>query len=377
MEREPQRERGLFRRDRTHPDLEELRAPREVRVGHELVHPARERLDVRVVAVVHPARLADRLEEARHRRAVLAEPRARDRERGEVRVRPRDVDGMADRDRRRPGLLLDDLDLEAHGLHRRDPDGLGSRTLGELSELPGQAPHQRVGHVARDAHGQVLPRVLRREEALHVLERERVDAGHRAERRMRVRGSREDVPLETLLAELLVVALAEVLHESVPLAVPEPLEIVLAEAGVGEHRQHEVEEGLPVVLVDDGRERRHLLVDLGREAGRHGEESARDLVVPLLARAALGDHRGGERRQAFLAARIPRGAGLEEELHDDLRKGPLRTTRPSRGRLSRGANVASFGSAATPSREASGRARRRRARRPRRSGAPRPAGLLA
>ena len=56
--------------------------------------------------------------------AVLAEPGARHRERGEVGVRARDVDREAERDRGGARVLLEDLDLDAR---RAAPRSIGTR----------------------------------------------------------------------------------------------------------------------------------------------------------------------------------------------------------------------------------------------------------
>src|SRR5205085_7526119 len=75
----------------------------------------REGLDVRVVAVVQAARLAQKLVEVAHAGAVLAEVGGDEGERGPVLVRAVDGDGKAQGDGRGARLALDDLDPHARG----------------------------------------------------------------------------------------------------------------------------------------------------------------------------------------------------------------------------------------------------------------------
>ena len=77
---------------------------------------------------------------------------------------------------------------------------------------------------------------------------------------------------------------------------------------------------LPVVAVDDAGEGRHLLVALAAEAAGHRVQRRVDLVDAHRARAGLGDHRGGQRGQAFLARRIVGRADAEEQLDVELRQ---------------------------------------------------------
>jgi hypothetical protein len=74
MQRHAQREVAVLRRHRADPDLEQLRLAAQVGVREELEHPAREGLDIRVVAIVHAPFFADALVQARARGAVFAEP---------------------------------------------------------------------------------------------------------------------------------------------------------------------------------------------------------------------------------------------------------------------------------------------------------------
>src|SRR5690606_36193481 len=101
-----QREMGLLVRQRANPDLEDLMTARHVNRGHLPVAAFRERLDVRVVAVIESADLADHLEQAARRLAMLAEPRDRERERVVVRIAAPHVDRKTQADRRvRAGLV--------------------------------------------------------------------------------------------------------------------------------------------------------------------------------------------------------------------------------------------------------------------------------
>ena len=84
-------------------------------IGKELEHPARKRLDVGVVAVVDAADLANALVEPPDDEAMLAEPGARDRQRGEIGVRAGDLDRKPERDGGGARVLLEDLHVDARG----------------------------------------------------------------------------------------------------------------------------------------------------------------------------------------------------------------------------------------------------------------------
>ena len=182
--------------------------PRDVRVGEELEHPARERLDVGVVAVVHPARprgCAGRGATATPgaRRARCGRPRAR---RSPARSGSRAIGWPSEMAVARVSFSMISTSMpdgfvadDARGL-RRAPGPSGSR---ERSAFRRASSSRR--RVARDADRQGRSRVRRPDEVLHVLEGDRLDAGDRAEHRVAVGRAGEEVRLEPLLAELLLV----------------------------------------------------------------------------------------------------------------------------------------------------------------------------
>ena len=205
--------------------------------------PAREGLDVGVVAVVHAAHLADPLVQLARGEPVLAEPRAGHRERGEVGVGAGHVDREPEGDRGGARVLLEDLDFEPGGAASpamATPRPLGSR--GSCGHRRPQRLHHLVGRVAGDADGQVRARVHLARELPHVVERDGLDAGDGAERDVPVGRAAEDVRLQPLLAELLLVVRAQVLDQRVELRVLEPREVLVAEPGVEQLRQDDVEE---------------------------------------------------------------------------------------------------------------------------------------
>ena len=211
--------------------------PRDVRVGEELEHAARERLDVGVVAVVHAAHLADPLVEVRpvDERCSPSQARAT-RERGEVGMRARDLDREAEGDRGRARLLLDDLDLDARRASADDARRRGERRSrrAACASSASSARDQLVGHVAADADASGSPAC--RPASTKAFTSSSVMAsmpGDRAERRVAVGRAGEDVRLQPLLAELLlVVRCAGPASSAFSCCVLQPLEVLVAEAGL-------------------------------------------------------------------------------------------------------------------------------------------------
>src|SRR5690606_20125446 len=77
--RRAQHEMRVLVRQRADPDLEDLAPPRHADRRSLPFAAVWERLEIRIVAVVQPANLADHLKQTARRVAVLAEPRDRDR----------------------------------------------------------------------------------------------------------------------------------------------------------------------------------------------------------------------------------------------------------------------------------------------------------
>src|SRR5229473_577178 len=125
---------GVRRNDRADPDLEDLLLSGNVGVREERIPSSRERFHVGVVAVVHSTHLADALKQMRRGRPVLAEPGPRQPKRREIWVAAVNFERMAKRNRRRPGVLLDDLHLDSLRILRRDggwAPGLSFRERGK------------------------------------------------------------------------------------------------------------------------------------------------------------------------------------------------------------------------------------------------------
>src|SRR5205085_9813860 len=162
---------------------------------------------------------------------------------GDVERRPAGAVGARDRQRRADGdgrgarVLLDDLDLESAGLvagdfrQRLQPARL-ARAAGELERGLIEALDQRVGKIAGDAGDEVAARVIRGDEFLDVVERDGLDAGHRAERRVAVRRPGVNAVLQLLFAELFLIVVAQRLLEGIELRVLDALEVLVAEAGL-------------------------------------------------------------------------------------------------------------------------------------------------
>jgi hypothetical protein len=130
-----------------------------------------------------------------------------------------------------------------------------------------------------------------------------------------------DEVVEVLLAQLLVVALAQGDFEVVDGVGAQAREVVLAEAGVEQHVADEAVILLQVVDVRRAVEDGHLLVRLPAEGGGHRVHGLDDLVVAHRARAALREQRGRQAGDALLAGRVGGRAGHEEEAEGDEGRG--------------------------------------------------------
>ena len=311
----------LLGRDGPDPDLEQLRAARQVRRGLRPEHAVGEVLEVGVVAVVHAARLAHPLEQVRRRVAVLAEPRPHHVERDKVGVGARDGDGKAERDGRGAPRLGDERHARALDLGHRRPverlDGRAERQRGPEAGV--EAALHRRGVAARDREGEGALGVVPRVEGAHVVQRERLDGRAVAQRRRAVGVAAVDDLVEHLLAELLVVVLPQARAEVAQEVAPDALEVVLAEAGREQRVAEELEVGVEVVAVDAAGEDGHVLVDLDAVAGGERKERLLDLGVGPRRRAGVGEHAGGELGEPLLALGIVGGAGGEDEPQRDER----------------------------------------------------------
>jgi hypothetical protein len=129
-----------------------------------------------------------------------------------------------------------------------------------------------------------------------------------------------DDVVEILLAQLLVVSLPETDGQEVDRVRLEAREVFLAEAWVEEHVADEAVIFFEVVGVRRARKDGHLLVNLPAEGGRQGVHRLNDLVVGHRARAALCEHRGGQRGDPLFARGVGGRARVEEDAEGDERR---------------------------------------------------------
>ena len=129
-----------------------------------------------------------------------------------------------------------------------------------------------------------------------------------------------DAQVEVLLAELLLVVAAQTDAERVEGVVLEAREVVLAPAGLEQHRAQDVIVGVQVLDVRRAGEHGHLLVDLRVDRGRHREQRLDDLVVGVMLGAAAGEHRRRQRRHALLAGRVVGRPGAKQNAERDQRR---------------------------------------------------------
>ena len=231
--------------------------------------------------------------------------------------------------------FCDDVDLHALRLarRRRRPARGSAGPAGSAASSRRAARPESVG-TSPERPTVRLPRgVGAAHEVLHVVERDRLDAGHRAQHR----DARRACPRRAWPAAAPCPAPPRCSSagpgERVELRVLQAPEVLLAEAGVEQLRQRDVGEGGPVVAVDGRGERRHLLVDLGVEAARHRVEGLLDLVDALRSREpASAIIAAASAASPSLPGGIVRGAGAEQQLHascgsadrhqDDLQRRP-------------------------------------------------------
>ena len=172
----------------------ELPAARHVDGRHGALAAFRERLDVRVVAVVQAAQLADHVEQMARLIAVLAEPRVRDPQRIEVALAAAHVERKAEADRgigarlvdEQRGAAVDRLRRRSPAAPRRSRPATAARPLGAVRRPPASKPPPTPS-------SDVRARVVAAIERAHVVERDR-----RASPRPCLRsGARSGVPRNT------------------------------------------------------------------------------------------------------------------------------------------------------------------------------------
>src|SRR5205809_469727 len=99
----------------------------------------------------------------------------------------------------------------------------------ERAEVVLDAGEHGVAVIARNTDDEIAARVIVGDEFLYVVDRNRLNAGDGAQRRVSIRSAGVDAVLQLFLAELLFVVIAQALFEGVELLILEALEIVLAE----------------------------------------------------------------------------------------------------------------------------------------------------
>ena len=206
---------------------------------------------------------------------------------------------------------------------RDDPAGAAQRgPAGQLRERRPECLHELGRGVAGDADGQGRPRIHRPRELLHVVERDRVDAGDRAERACPYGvPAKMSWPAAAPCRALLRCCVRRSCVERVQLRVLEARKSSSRKPGVEQLRRARCRRTSASVLVDDARERRHLLVDMGVEACRPSDRGLRRSgrwSAPSSPPSAIMRRRQGGK--ALLARRIVGGAGREEQLDVELRQ---------------------------------------------------------
>src|SRR5215468_3586424 len=119
---------------------------------------------------------------------------------------------MSERDRGRPRLLLDDVDLDAGGTAGRDAGRRRDSGTGrQLRELLFQACDELGRGVSVDPDREVRTRVGSFPERADILGLNRLDAGDGAEARMAIGRPRKEILLKALLAKLFLIVRAKIL----------------------------------------------------------------------------------------------------------------------------------------------------------------------
>src|SRR5438067_2515839 len=274
-------------------------------------------LDVRVVAVVEPALLAQSLHEATVELAVLADGAPRDGQGGPVWVLARDCPGHAAGDGGRLGGLLDEtiarVWVRAHGGNLRD----FRPPIGQLAEDRREPIGQVVRITPGEPHGEPVEREQILRLLLEILQRDRAEVGNVSDGRVAVgAGPVHQLP-EGLLAEVLVVALAQAPRDVEHLGVAKADELAHVPAGTADHLDEDGDELVEIVLVHRGVEGGLLLVDAGDDLGGNGEEGELQLFRVERFRAALAHDARGEQRRAGMVGRVVGRAALEAKGNGD------------------------------------------------------------
>jgi hypothetical protein len=155
------------------PNLEELHAARHVDGRHDAFAALGEFLDVRVVAVVQAALLANDVEEMARLVAMLAEPRIRDPKGIEIPLAAPHVEREAEADRHVGPRLVDEHDGAALERRKLDRGGCGVPSRGQLRHRGLQPLDEGIVEAAPEPQHCVCARVVALVERAHVVERDR------------------------------------------------------------------------------------------------------------------------------------------------------------------------------------------------------------
>ena len=172
---------------------------------------------------------------------------------------------------------------------------------------------QRGRVAATEADDDIVPRVVRGVEGLHVVDRDTFQSGDGAGAEVAVARAGENFIGEDGLAEFLVAGEAELILDEIERAAAQAVEVCLVEGGREQRvAQERVEVGEVVDMRapgDDGHLHRRR-----RAVGRcEGKELIENLVVAPFLCGGLGEHRRGEGGETLLTGGIVLGTDLEPE----------------------------------------------------------------
>src|SRR6185312_10755213 len=121
------------------------------------------------------------------------------------------------------------------------------------------------------------------------------------------------------LAQLFVIVAAQTDLEGIELLVAQTSEVFRAPAGMQNGIPHQGVKLFEIVDVSLADERGHFLIGIRLDPRRHGIEGFGDLLVRHRLRAAVAEHRGGERGPARFIDRFGGGAGGEDQTNGNER----------------------------------------------------------
>ncbi len=305
---------------RADPDLEDLLLSSQVSAGMEPGHAIWEVLDVGIVAIVHAARLANALEQVAIDTAVLAEIGARKPQCNPVRIATFDVYRKSERHGNTRCLLFDDRCLATFDQWRRTRVEQSLYTDVKLLHIIAYPRGERVRITARQSDRDVRDRVVLTVEHLDVIQRNRLDVAGRTKIQRTVWVIvAVNRCVQVLFAQFLIIIRNKVGANGIAHLCLDALEVLLRPGRIQQLPANEPIPRVKIVLVHLSGQPRHFLVNLRIEFGCHREHRLVDLIDRLGLRTAVGQHRCGQSRQAFLAAWVESGACMHDKRHIDQR----------------------------------------------------------